>query len=157
MSIIYDPSKELRRAVPKRKLDKLLGRNLSLKRQAIVQSKAFGFLDDDAIAKVARKAVANYKDRVENDPDLKKEILDDPALLRQRVENEVVFQIKEEIKFQYEGEFYIWLPSDADEPDPEHQLLYGQKFEVGVGEMPGDRYGCRCGMEILVKGTQLDL
>lgn len=68
-----------------------------------------------------------------------------------------MFQVAGEIKDRYEGEFYIWLPSDAEEPDPEHQLNYGKKFQVGEGEMPGDRFGCRCGMEILVPETKLDL
>ena len=50
-------------------------------------------------------------------------------------------------------EFYRWLPSDAKNPDPEHQLLYGKIFRVGEGDkegnMPGERYGCRCGIEWL--------
>ena len=45
------------------------------------------------------------------------------------------------------------MPSDAKNPDPEHQLLYGKIFRVGEGDkdgnMPGERYGCRCGIEWL--------
>jgi uncharacterized protein YunC (DUF1805 family) len=38
-------------------------------------------------------------------------------------------------------------------PDSQHQLLYGKKFKVGTGDkegnMPGERWGCMCGMKIL--------
>ena len=54
-------------------------------------------------------------------------------------------------------EFYRWMPSDAKNPDPEHQLLYGKIFRVGEGDkegnMPGERYGCRCGIEWLDSET----
>ena len=73
------------------------------------------------------------------------------------MQNETVFQIGQEIKAEYEGEFYEWLPSDAEEPDPLHQLNYGQVFRIGDGEQPGDRYGCRCGMNILVPEKKLEL
>jgi hypothetical protein len=80
------------------------------------------------------------------------ETLNDRKLLVNRVQNNIVFQIKEEIADAYAGEFYEWLPSDAETPDPIHQLNYGSTFQIGVDEMPGDRYGCRCGMNILVPG-----
>ena len=63
----------------------------------------------------------------------KADILKDPKLLIQRVQNELVFQISNEIKGKYNGEFYEWLPSDASEPDPEHQLNYGKVFQIGSG------------------------
>jgi hypothetical protein len=68
-----------------------------------------------------------------------------------------VNEIAKDIKRNYKGEYYIWLPSDAENPDPFHQLNYGKKFKIGRGEMPGDRYGCRCGMEVLVEETILDV
>jgi len=75
------------------------------------------------------------------------------ALLRQRIENLVVYSEVQKIKEENQGEYYRWLPSGAEEPDPEHQLLYGQIFLVGEGDeegnMPAERYGCQCGMEIL--------
>ena len=59
----------------------------------------------------------------------------------------------QEEKQAHKGEFYRWLPSNAQNPDPEHQLLYGKIFRVGEGDkegnMPGERYGCRCGIEWL--------
>lgn len=155
--IRFEPSKLLRKVAPGKKIEKLLSSRLSLKRAALSFASKIDFLDEDAIARVALKTIKGYKERVKDDPDVKEEILDDPAQLIQRVQNEVVTQVAGEIKDKYTGEFYVWLPSDADEPDPEHQLNYGETFQVGVGEMPGDRYGCRCGMEILVDDSTLDL
>lgn len=155
--IRYEPSKLLGRIAPERKIEKLLKSNLTLKRAALGFAEKVDFLDEDAVARVALKTIKGYRKRVKEDPELKSEILDDPAQLIQRVQNEVVFQVANEIRDQYAGEFYTWLPSDAEEPDPEHQLNYGMEFQIGDGEMPGDRFGCRCGMQILVDSTRLQL
>lgn len=157
MSITYEPSKILKKIAPAKKIEAALSSRLSLKKAALRQVVDFDFLDADSIVRVALKAIKSYRKRVKEDPDQREEIIDDPALLVQRVQNEVVTQISGEIKDKYAGEFYIWLPSSAEEPDPEHQLNYGQKFQVGDGEQPGDRYGCQCGMEILVDGSSLEL
>jgi hypothetical protein len=155
--IKYDPTALLRRIAPKKKIEKLLRGNISLKKSALSFVADIDFLDESGISRVALKTIKGYKKRIKDDPDQKEDILDDPKQLIQRVQNEVVFQVTEEIKDQYSGEFYVWLPSDAEEPDPEHQLNYGKTFQIGAGEMPGDRYGCRCGMEILVPESRLDL
>lgn len=157
MTIKYDPSKILKKIAPGSKIEKLVSKRLSLKKAALAFTQAFDFLDPKAIERVALKTIKGYKQRVKDDPELKDELLADPRQLIQRVQNEVIFQIKDEIATKYAGEFYTWLPSDAEEPDPEHQLNYGKNFQVGDGEMPGDRIGCRCGMEILVDGSSLDL
>ena len=155
--IRYEPKKLLSKVAPESKIENLLKANLSLKRAALKFATQVDFLDEKSIARVALKTIKGYKKRAKGDPDMRQEILDDPAQLIQRVQNEVVFQVVGEIKDQYSGEFYIWTPSDADEPDPEHQLNYGKKFQIGDGEMPGDRYGCRCGMDILVDDSRLEL
>lgn len=155
--IKYDPSKILKKIASGKKIEDMVTESLSLNRSALKITSEFDFLDSKAINRVALKTIKGYKRRVKEDPELKSELLDDPAQLIQRVQNEVVFQVSSEIKDQYSGEFYIWLPSDAEEPDPEHQLNYGKKFQIGDGEMPGERYGCRCGMDILVKENTLDL
>lgn len=155
--IRYFPDKILKKIAPESKIESALKGNLSLKKSALTNANAFEFLNAEQIDRVALKTIKGYKARVKNDPDLKEEILGSPAQLVQRVQNEVVFQVASEIKSTYSGEFYIWLPSDADEPDPEHQLNYGKRFQIGDGEMPGDRYGCRCGMEIIVDDSSLDL
>lgn len=157
MAIRYEPSKLLARVAPAKKLEKLLSKRLTLKRAALAFTNELDVLDREAIERVALKTIKGYKARAKEDPDTKEDLVDDPAQLVQRVQNEVIFQVASEIKDRYAGEFYVWLPSDAEEPDPEHQLNYGEKFQVGDGEMPGDRIGCRCGMEILVDDSSLDL
>jgi hypothetical protein len=155
--ILYEPSKLLSKIAPESKIENLVTSRLTLKRAALSFASKLEFLDEKAITRVALKTIKAYKKRAQGDPELKGELAADPAQLVQRVQNEVVTQISSEIKDRYAGEFYRWLPSDAEEPDPEHQLNYGETFQIGDGEMPGDRFGCRCGMEILVDGSRLDL
>ncbi len=155
--IKYEPDKLIAKIAPERKIKKLLKSNITLKKTALSFVDAVDFIDKKDVATTALKVIKNYKDRIKDDPDLEAEILADPKQLIQRVQNEVIFQIASGIKDKYDGESYIWLPSDADEPRPEHQLNYGMEFQIGDGEMPGDEYGCRCGMQILVAGSSLEL
>ena len=157
MSIKYEPSKLLNKIAPDRKIKKLLKANVSLKRTSLSFVNDVDFLDKKGIERVALKTIKGYKARIKADSSIKSDLLKDPAQLIQCVQNEVITQIAGEIKEKFHGEQYRWLPSDAEEPDPEHQLNYGKVFQVGDGEMPGDRYGCRCGMEILTEGSSLDL
>ncbi len=156
--IRYDPKELLRKIAPEKKIKKLISKGrVSLKKTALSFVDDIDFLDKKAVARVALDTLKSYRARIKEDSSIKTDLTDDPKQLIQRVQNEVVTQIAQGIKDQYEGEQYEWLPSDADEPDPEHQLNYGKIFTVGDGEMPGDRFGCRCGMNILVKDTQLAL
>lgn len=155
--IRYDPAKLLRKIAPEKKIRKLLTKGVTLKRAALAFIDDVDFLDRKEITRVALETVKGYQERIDNDPEEKKAITSDPRQLIQRIQNQVVLQVTEEIRSKYEGETYTWLPSDADEPDPEHQLNYGKIFVVGEGEMPGDRWGCRCGMELHVEGSSLEL
>ncbi len=155
--IKYDPSELLKKIAPRKRIKSLVSNTLSLKRAALSFIDRIDFISKGSVTRVALKTIKGYKKRIALDESVKKEILADPKQLIQRVQNEVVLQITHEIKDKYSGEFYIWLPSDATEPDPEHQLRYGKEFQIGDGEMPGERWGCRCGMQILVKETQLSL
>lgn len=172
MAIVYDPKKMLSKVAPQKKIDRLLKGNVTVKRSALSFIDDISFadieLDKKRVTEVALKTARSYQERIAKaqvDAGFEKsagdkvadEILDDPKLLIQRVQNEVVMQVSELIKENYEGEQYEWLPSDAEEPDPEHQLNYGKIFTIGDGEMPGERYGCKCGMRILVKETKLNL
>ena len=80
----------------------------------------------------------------------KQETLNGQELLKARLKNFLVYS---EIQRQHKGRMYRWLPSNANEPDPEHQLLYGKIFREGEGDkdgnMPGERWGCQCGIEWL--------
>lgn len=160
--IEYDPTKMLKKIAPEAKIKKLLTKDLSVKRAALSFVDDIDFIDKKSVTKVALKAAKSYQARIDDAPDdvkadLEKSLKANPALLIQRIQNEVVTQISEEIKDKYAGEQYEWLPSSSEEPDPEHQLNYGKIFTIGVGEMPNERYGCKCGMNILVKGSKLEL
>ncbi len=158
----------LRKLAPERKVKRLLSSKVTVKKTALSFLDDADFIDKEKIVDVALKTVAGYHERIAKavvdagfvksaGTEVKNEIVDDPKQLIQRVQNEIVLQISNSISEKYAGEKYIWLPSDADEPDPEHQLNYGKEFIVGQGEMPGDRFGCKCGMEILTTDTQLKL
>ncbi len=157
MAIFYDPKAVIKKIAPEGKIKKLLSGSVNLKKTALSFVDAVDFIDRKAVSKVALKTIKGYRDRIKADESIKEEILADPKQLIQRVQNELVFQIADSIKSKYSGEKYEWLPSDAEEPDPEHQLNYGKIFVIGDGEMPGDRIGCRCGMNILVNQTELSL
>lgn len=162
MAIVYDPKKMLREIAPESKIKKLVNRRLDVKRASLSFISDVPFIDKSKVTEVALKTVKSYNERVDElsgdaAKDLQKELAQSPMQLIQRVQNEVVWQVSQGIKKDYEGERYEWLPSDADEPDPEHQLNYGKIFVVGEGEMPGERYGCKCGMRILVNETELEL
>jgi len=141
---------------PKRVLDRLkkarTGKRVWAKRLARDVIENTGAVSGKTLDELSLKVIKHYKEI----NDLPSIDVDDKLAI-QRIQNNAVYEIGEKIKENYSGEYYEWLPSDADEPDPEHQLNYGKIFRVGEGEMPGDRYGCKCGMNILVDETRLNL
>ncbi len=157
MAIKYEPKKLLQKVAPKKEIKKMVSSKMTLNKTALKFVDRTEVISKKSVTRVALNAVKEYKKRSKGDPELRADLKDDPKMLIQRVQNEVVMQISKGIKEQYHGEFYVWLPSDADEPDPEHQLNYGKTFQIGDGEMPGERYGCRCGMNILTSDTKLEL
>lgn len=175
MSIVFDPKTMLKKIAPPSKIKRMVSSRMGLKRTALsfvdrAADSDVGVLDKKAVAEVARKTVRGYQERIAKatvDADFEKsagaevatEILDDPKQLIQRVQNEFVFQAQKKIQAQYKGQRARWLPSSADEPDPEHQANYGKEYIIGEGidgEEPGDRFGCKCGVEILNE-TSLEL
>lgn len=162
--IRYLPNELLRKIAPAKKIEKLVSGRLTLNRAVLSFLNDVDFISKQSVERTALKTIKEYKQRFQEEKkdgvptsEAKDDALNDKKLLVNRVQNTVVNQIAGEIKDQYRGEFYKWLPSDASEPDPLHQLNYGKKFQLGKGEMPGDRYGCRCGMQILVSESKLDL
>ena len=123
----------------------LLYDNLSIKQRYMRALYKAAGKEGKALQKTIADTVAYYAKREEG--------IGNQALLSQRIENFLVWNKVQEEKQAHQGEFYRWLPSDAENPDPEHQLLYGQIFRAGEGDkegnMPGERYGCRCGIEWL--------
>jgi len=157
MAITYKPDQMLKKIAPASKIEKLMTKGVTLKKAALSFVDDIDFLDKSSVKDTALKVIKSYKKRIKDDPDQKDDIVDDPALLIQRVQNEIVNQVANQIRDKYDGETYTWLPSSADVPDPEHQLNYGKIFTLGDGEMPGDRFGCQCGMEIHTEDTKLRL
>lgn len=101
-------------------------------------ARAIGFYDTK-IAKLKNDGVRAYKSQA----------LDNERLLKSRIANLIIWNEVQEIKKENKGRRYRWLPSSAKEPRADHQLRYGQVFTVGDGEMPGEAYGCQCGIEWL--------
>lgn len=162
--INYLPSVLLKKLANKKKVEALVTENLTLNKAAVKTLANMNLLSEEKVTEIAIRVINGYKEkykalRSEGDDktDALSEALNDKKNMLREVENSALYEISNQIKYSYRGEFYIWLPSDAEKPDPEHQLNYGKKFQIGKGEMPGDRYGCRCGMQILVDETKLDL
>lgn len=160
MSIVYDPSKMLRKIAPESKVKKLISKGATLKRSALSFVSDIDYIDKKRVTEVALKTVKSYQERIEDETVEKRDLVRNPRQLIQRVQNEVVLQVHDAIKEKYAGKKARWLPSDADEPRPEHQKNYGKIYIIGEGidgVEPGDEPGCKCGVEILVDETQLDL
>ncbi len=158
--IKWEPDKLLKKLAPASKIKKLLTDNISLKKTALKFVDAIDFLDRKDVEETALKVIKGYKARIADDPGIEDAIKADPAQLIQRVQNQVVWEMGNAIKSKYQGEQAIWLPSDADDPRPEHQLNYGEQYTVGEGidgVEPGDEYGCRCGIQLLVDDSSLEL
>lgn len=156
---VFDPASMLKKIAPRAKIKRMISSRMSVKRTAlaIVDAAAeteIGLIDKKKVIDTALKTVAGYQKRIEEatSTEVRDQILDDPKQLIQRVQNEFVFQAQKKLQEQYKGQRARWLPSSADEPDPEHQKNYGKEYIIGEGidgEEPGDRFGCKCGVEIL--------
>jgi hypothetical protein len=162
--IRYHPKDLLKKIAPAKKIEKLVSGRLTLNKSALSFVSDIDFLSKKSVQRVALNTINQYKEKFENlkdegasASDAKDEALNDKQLLVDRVQNTIVQEVAGEIKDQYRGEFYKWLPSESEIPDPLHSLKYGKKYQIGRGEMPGERYGCKCGMQILVKETKLKL
>ena len=148
--------REVLGAVWKRKT--LLNRNFDLKREvkrAILKLDIMSKRELDAMLEKVTDFYTEKAERLQEEGDraFKKDAVNNEKLLKQRVEMAVTYyEVDKEAK-EHEGGFYRWLPSEAKEPEPEHQLLYGKIFKVGEGDkegnMPMQRWGCRCGIEWL--------
>jgi hypothetical protein len=164
MAINYVPSEMIRRFAKNNLVSKVIGNDLKINRAAIKMIASSGIVSEKKLEEMASNVIKQYKasialkvDEGETKSTAKKDTLNKKKLIINRVKNLVVNEISNDIKLNYKGEKYIWLPSTAVNPDPVHQLKYGKTFTVGVGEMPGDRYGCLCGMQVLTDDDQLDI
>lgn len=164
MSIVFQPIDVLRKVAPKALVKRLVTDRLTLNQTVATMLRRSGVLSKKTLEKIAANVIAQYKDSlaVRLDSGMTRaealeETLAGKALMVQQVQGAIVQEIAKDLKAKYRGERYEWLPSTAEEPDPLHQLNYGKKFRIGKGEMPGDRFGCKCGMHILTDDDKLEL
>lgn len=155
-NILFDPSVFLRNAFPKGFWEKNFAtqNNIDLKKYVIRTLKKGDLISEVDIETTAEKVLKYYKKKFLELPKAEfEEIIKEQSLLKDRLENLAVYNEVQKIKEVASGKYYRWIPSDAENPDPEHQLLYGKIFLIGEGDkngnMPGERYGCRCSMELL--------
>jgi hypothetical protein len=159
MTTFY-PDKFKKKVLPKGFFKQnLLTKDFSLKKKAM-QGLILANVGQEQLQETVLKVVNIYQNKVddlldEGLPKAKARLFakNSEKLLQQRIESLVVYSEVLKIKEESKGKYYKWLPSGASDPDPEHQLLYGKTFLVGEGDdngnMPGERFGCQCGMEIL--------
>lgn len=168
MAVEVKPSSLARRMAPKKVIEKLVTQKLTVNRTAVTMLARSVPMGERTLTSIAIKVINDYKKKFRSERrqggsirEATEEALAGKAKMVQRVRDSVTVEITEEIKSQYHGEFYEWLPSSANEPDPEHQLNYGKRFQLGKGDRngddPGDRFGCQCGMRILVNESRLSL
>jgi len=164
LAIRYEPEKILKKMASKKKIESLITDRLTLNRAVLNSLNETGILGKKQLEFVGLNVARKYRDKADELTDegltkkeSREEVLENKRLLVQRIQNATVYEITQTIKRKYAGEFYIWLKSTAENPDHKHKRKYGKKYVVGRGEMPGDRYGCQCGMEILVKAKRLNL
>lgn len=163
MSFVYDPRKLLDQFAPPHLIKKLITKKLTVNGAVVQMLTRTGVLTKKEVETVARKVLRDYKKRrrtakrlgaTNREADAS---LNDNALLIQRVTDEILFKIAGYIKIAYRGAEYEWLETTSEEPDHKHMRLWGTIRRIGRGEMPGDRYGCKCGMRIITKDRRLDL
>jgi len=164
MAIRYEPKKVLKRMASKKNVENLVTDKLTVNRAVLNSLETSGILGKKQLEFVGLNVIRDYRERADKlrDEGLTKaesheEVLENKKLLVQRVQNATVTQITKRVKEKYHGEYYIWLPSSAAVPDKKHKLKYGKRFQLGRGEAPGDRHGCKCGMEILVDAKRLSI
>lgn len=159
MGTRFDPADWLARVLPKNfEKSGLLSENLSIKQRYLKALVRATSLSGKEITEEVYKMVDFYEQK---EAELKaagvraykQEALNGQALLKQRIKNMLVYTEVQRQKQENKGKMYRWLPSNATNPDPEHALLYGKIFREGTGDknnnMPGERYGCQCGIEWL--------
>jgi hypothetical protein len=104
----------------------------------------------EEIFKIKSKNREGFIENIQKGTLLKQQL--EMAIRYEEIQN-IKEEAKEEIKKTGEKKLYRWLPSSAMNPDPEHEKLYGKIFEIGTGDsqgnMPGERYGCQCDLEII--------
>lgn len=156
---IFLPDRFLKKALPKGFWNRsMLTRDIDPKQTIIKTLVTATTVTKRELDGTYRRAIEFYdekKDRLKDEgvKAFKAEALDKEKLLKARLKQLVIWNEVQALKKEHKGQRYRWLPSGAKEPRPEHQLLYGKVFNVGEGDsngfMPGEDWGCQCGIEWL--------
>ncbi|MDR2426834.1 MAG: hypothetical protein LBD46_06640 [Endomicrobium sp.] len=162
MSVIFDPKAYLKKVLPKgfEEQSLLYANDIEVKKTVLRSLTAAKAINGREIKSSIYNSVNQYKNKYEellNQGATKSEAYEEAtngeALLKQRIYSTLIYDEVQELKEEHYGEYYMWLPSDAQTPDPQHQLLYGKVFKVGEGDkngfMPGERWGCQCGIDFI--------
>jgi hypothetical protein len=164
VAIRYEPKKVLKKMASKKNIENLVTDKLTVNRAVLNSLESSGVLGKKQLEFVGLTVIKEYRERAEKLTEVgltkaesREEVLENKKLLVQRVQNATVNEITKKVKEKYRGEYYTWLPSSAAVPDKKHMRKYGKRYQLGRGEAPGDRYGCKCGMEILVDAKRLSL
>lgn len=153
MTIEYYPKDIIKKSLSSKNIKKLISGDFKLNKTVLNTLSSQGVLPKRELQTAALKVLKAYKKRLAEGETVS-EIGTD--LLVERIHNIAMQETTSIIKEAYRGEFYEWLPSESETPDPEHQLKYGKIYQIGKGEMPQDRFGCKCGMRILTEDEELD-
>lgn len=153
MTIEYQPKEIIEKSLSSKKIKKLITSDLKLNKAVLATLSSHSVLPKKELEIAALNILKKYRKRFKAGETLK--VIGTSQLVNV-IQNMAMQETTSLVKEAYMGEFYEWLPSEAENPDPEHQLKYGKKFQIGKGEMPQDRYGCKCGMRILTKEEELD-
>lgn len=157
MTKLFLPEQFLINVLPKGFFRKrMLGKKLNPKKELLRALLMATTLSKQEIKQSLTKVIDFYNKKIETlkEDGIKKPVstaINDEKLLKSRVENLVVWNEAQQMKADYIGQKYIWLPSSSKEPRPEHQLKYGKVYTVGDGVFPGEEYGCKCGALILTE------
>src|SRR5690242_4616696 len=125
MAIEFLPSKMKRKVSPTRTVERLVTNRLTLNKAVVATLAESEVLSKKKLETIALKVIKSYKKTygvLREETDLSKadalaEAMNGRKLMVQRVQNAVVHEISNDLKDKYRGEYYIWLPSDANEPD----------------------------------------
>lgn len=152
------PEEYIKKVFPK-KIQKagLITNDLDIKKKYLKSLVIATGIDGRTIKATIYKVIKQYESKIkelknEGVKAFKSEAINNEVLLNDRIENLIKYEKVQDIKDTYEGKGkkFEWLPSSANNPDPLHQLNYGKIFDFdSVKELPGERYGCQCGMNIL--------
>lgn len=156
MSEVFYPRDYAKKVLPKGFWRRTLTNNkFGMKRQSLKALTTARAIDGRAIKETIYNTLEEYELKYRalrkegvSSHDAFSEAVNDEALLKQRIENAVVYDKVQDLRVKYKGKRFRWLPSGAKVPRAEHQLKYGKIYNVDdVEYLPGEEWGCDCGAE----------